>query len=376
LIATGLHSCGHDVRLFIPQRFEPGPLEEDYEGIKVVWGTEAHGKNWNSLPELLRARVSLFKKVTRAAKEGMHWVICSNIGSEGVPLLISLRRQGVRVAAEYCDMRLRPKRMTGKAGLRYAWQSCADAVVPRFSQLNVPISTYLDRWLKNKAPETPTIILPPLVDSDRFQSLPERARSFRDQWQIPPEKTLVSYLGSFWDLEGIAVLLKAAQQLMTEGWDFYLAISGDAVPGRANDDVSAMVQGFKMGQRTRLTGWLKTEEVLAALSAADITVVPKLNHVANQAGVPTKIAEYLSAAKPVLTSRIGDIPHYLKDGESAYFAEPGSVESLKAALKSALSDGPKRERIGLAGREVAEKIFDYRAATRRLSEHFTSVPVC
>jgi glycosyltransferase involved in cell wall biosynthesis len=46
------------------------------------------------------------------------------------------------------------------------------------------------------------------------------------------------------------------------------------------------------------------------------------------------------------------------DGESVYFAEPGSVDSFALAMRRALSNPEEAKQIGLNGREVAETHFN------------------
>ncbi len=51
-----------------------------------------------------------------------------------------------------------------------------------------------------------------------------------------------------------------------------------------------------------------------------------------QGGFPTKLGEYLATGNPVCATTVGEIPDYLVDGESVYFAVPGSVDSFADAM--------------------------------------------
>jgi glycosyltransferase involved in cell wall biosynthesis len=60
----------------------------------------------------------------------------------------------------------------------------------------------------------------------------------------------------------------------------------------------------------------------------------------------------------VITSKIGHIPSYLADKQSAILVRPGSVDSIVEALEFVLENEEQALQIGRAGRDIAEKEFD------------------
>jgi glycosyltransferase involved in cell wall biosynthesis len=74
-------------------------------------------------------------------------------------------------------------------------------------------------------------------------------------------------------------------------------------------------------------------------------------------GFPTKLGEYLLTGNPVVVTSVGDIPLFLKDGESAYLVEPDNIEEFAAKLDYVLSHYEESKRVGQNGREVALKHF-------------------
>ncbi len=192
-----------------------------------------------------------------------------------------------------------------------------------------------------------------------------KAKAFKTNWRLDGIP-VVAYLGGYWNVDGVGVLLKAASKLATAGEQFQLVISGAALEGRDCDDVPRLTEELGLSDRTVLTGWLPTDEVIAAMSAADVLVVPKLDHIANVAGVPTKLAEYLAVGRAVVVSRVGDIPLYLSDNEDALLCDPGDARSLTTALQRVLRDPELREHLARNARQTAIKHFDYRTAARQI----------
>ncbi len=92
----------------------------------------------------------------------------------------------------------------------------------------------------------------------------------------------------------------------------------------------------------------------------------------SEGGFPSKLGEYLSTGNPVVITNTGEISDYLEDGVSAFIAEPDSIESFSDKLEEAYKS-PISKSIGLKGKEVAEKYFDYKIQASKLSSFFREV---
>ncbi len=367
MIAKGLVASGRAACLVVPQRFRPGMLTGELDGLKIYWGATATSENRFTMRERIRARQAAIRLVDRLAAEGLDWLILYNLGLEGMPLLLSARRRGARVAVEYCDVRAKAKFPTMEDRVRTVWHAAADNLVPRYTDLNLAISRFLEDWLRRKAPRTPTLVVPPLVDTDRFQVRRDKADDFRRKWGIGT-LPMIGYLGSYWSVEGLSGLLRAARNLDSSGLRFKLVIAGAAVPGRECDDVAALAKKLDIEPRVVQTGWLDTEEVIAAMSAADILVAPKTNDVANRAGLATKMVEYLAMGRAVVATRVGDVPLYLRDAEDCLLCEPDNEAELTDCLRRLLQDPSMRAEIGFHARRTACEQFDFRPVGRRVLE--------
>ena len=110
------------------------------------------------------------------------------------------------------------------------------------------------------------------------------------------------------------------------------------------------------------------EEAISIMKNADCLVLARPDSLQARAGFPTKLGEYLATGRPVVVTKVGEIPRYLKDGVSAYLAEPGSVESVREKIMEVLRDPARAERIGVAGKEVAKRCFDWHVHAEELQE--------
>lgn len=90
------------------------------------------------------------------------------------------------------------------------------------------------------------------------------------------------------------------------------------------------------------------EELNRMYRMADVYVLPSYHE-----GFPRTIWEAMANSLPVVTTRVGSIPHYLRDGEDALVIEPGDADALAGALRTVLTDGELRRRLIRNGHRIA-----------------------
>ena len=119
-----------------------------------------------------------------------------------------------------------------------------------------------------------------------------------------------------------------------------------------------------LAARVDLVGYLSRAELLALYERAHALLIPLFDDQRSRARFPTKIGEYLAAARPVVTNSVGEIPRYFTDGVDAIVCPPGDPVAFGRAIADLLSDPARAALIGRRGRRVAETRFHY-AALRR-----------
>ena len=117
-----------------------------------------------------------------------------------------------------------------------------------------------------------------------------------------------------------------------------------------------------------LTGFVNPEKIPDNLYQSRLLVLSRPESKQAQGGFPTKLGEYLATGVPVAVTRVGEIPNYLIDGQNAFLAEPGDIESFADAMKRALVDKKVSRKVGLAGREIAIRCFSHSIQGRMIKE--------
>nr|WP_290222664.1 glycosyltransferase family 4 protein [Trichocoleus desertorum] len=85
------------------------------------------------------------------------------------------------------------------------------------------------------------------------------------------------------------------------------------------------------------------------VSAAHIIVVPQRDTPAAQAQFPLKLTDGMAMAKPILSTKVGDIPEIL--GETGYLVEPSSPEAIAEKISWMFQNLEEANQRGIQARE-------------------------
>lgn len=107
-------------------------------------------------------------------------------------------------------------------------------------------------------------------------------------------------------------------------------------------------------------------------AGAAALLAPLHNDIRSLARFPSKIADYLMAARPVVSCDVGDVSEYLQDKQTAYLCRPDDLIAFSESLRLALND-KNRENIAKNGRLLAQKCFDHRIHGKRLLDFINTL---
>lgn len=159
--------------------------------------------------------------------------------------------------------------------------------------------------------------------------------------------------------DGIEDLIKAFT-LISEGYpDLRLVLIGHAF----ETDMIRLKQVAKQGrsgEKILFTGVKGRNEIPGLLKNAKILALARPANLQAAGGFPTKLGEYLSTARPVVVTKVGEIADYLVDHENAYLAEPDNPASVASCFSEILDNYDQALLIGRQGRELAQRAFNYR----------------
>ena len=118
--------------------------------------------------------------------------------------------------------------------------------------------------------------------------------------------------------------------------------------------------------RVHFLGQVTRTEVPNYLKNAKVLTLSRPPSIVADAGFPSKLTEYLATGKPVVVTKVGEIPNYLTDGLNAFLSEAGSVEAFSEKLDFVLGNYEFAKKVGLKGKELTSTIFNYNFQSGRI----------
>lgn len=222
------------------------------------------------------------------------------------------------------------------------------------------ISHYLENWVKEENKRTnrkvKSIYVPILTDTNEIEPA----------FFSPIEKTVL-FAGSPVYSETISFLLEAMKIVWSRFNECRLVITGGASESTLGQ---AILDGDK---KIRYTGFVERSLLLREYSEATVLAIPLFDNIQSHARFPTKLGEYLTSGRPVVTNGVGEIPRFLCDKVNACVSSPGDIQAFAEAICFLLSNPEKAKVIGRNGRHVAVEHFHYANYGKELCEFMTSL---
>lgn len=369
-IAKEMVSQGQEVSLLIPFARHPGPSTSEIDGIQVDWCyvprsvesliTKAGYVRFSV--QIISRILFMFTFICRSLTNKYDWLYLYQPGLEGLMAAAIARVTGHRVCSEYVDKLSTDDYPGFFRKCIYITLQIADLVVPRMSSVIFVISSELERRYRKLSPHAKISILPTIVDSDLFKTgNPER---YRQEFGLINSKVIV-YTGSFTRPQGVKSIVEALLLVVKEHPSARLLIAGGSM-SPDSDNISDLITEYNLSKYIVYLGVLNLHDVIDLLAAADLFVLPKLNHVLNHAGLSTKLAEYLAVGRPVVASSVGDVPLYLQNEVHALLCEPGNVQELASNICKLLSNDALAKQIGKQGQLLASEVFGVKPNVSRV----------
>jgi glycosyltransferase involved in cell wall biosynthesis len=128
----------------------------------------------------------------------------------------------------------------------------------------------------------------------------------------------------------------------------------------------AAVAGAELCLAVREEKWRNQEEMLEFYQSLDVYICAS-----DSEGTPNPCLEAAACGLPVLTTRVGNMPELIRDGENGFFVER-DVTDIAEKLGRLRDDPGLRMRLGQAARKAVEP-WDWRWQAARYDEMFQTV---
>lgn len=220
--------------------------------------------------------------------------------------------------------------------------------------------------LREEFQVSPHIIhpLPDCADTERFHPRlvdTDQSHKLRQQLGIPPDRTIVAYLGLLTDYQGIPFLIEAAAKLKVAGEKTHFLIMG--YPNVQH--YIGMAQKANVSDYVTFTGKIEYRDAPLYLSLGDIAVAPKVSTTEGSG----KLLNYMALAQPVVAFDTPVHREYL--GDFGQYVPRGDVVGLCRAIKLLADDAIYRNQVGTQLRVRAEKQYNWQRAGEKISKIYS-----
>lgn len=222
------------------------------------------------------------------------------------------------------------------------------------------ISNYLGDWAREMGFRGPLEIVPNGVDVKKFN--PPAGGQISD-FKTNENKVLIT-VSRLVKKNAIGNIIEALRYLPG---NVKLWILGT---GSLEKELKFLVSSFNFQDRVKFLGHISHNDLPEYFQKADIFVRPSLSE-----GLGNSFLEAMAAGIPIIGTRVGGIPDFLKDGETGLFCETNNPKSIAEKVKLLLENDELRRKIVFNARELVVKNYDWNLIAERMRKIFSNLSI-
>lgn len=231
----------------------------------------------------------------------------------------------------------------------------------RYCDRIIPISTGLQEmlWRRHRIPPEKTVLIESATDPELFHLMDRLA--CRQRLGLDPAGRYVGFVGSFFQHQGIDILIDAAPTILHRFPDVRFLLVGDGV---MRQTWAERISERTLSASFLFTGQVPYSEVPLYIGATDLCVAPFLADRGDAS--PLKLFDYLACGRPVVASNIHPLHDLLSRAQGIASVPPEEPEMLAKEIIRLLEDQEAARRLGENGRRWVLEAHSWRAAAERL----------
>src|SRR5438445_7383068 len=207
------------------------------------------------------------------------------------------------------------------------------------------------------------------VDLQKFKPPRDRMK-FRREMGFRTDTPVIGNIGMIRPDKGQLILVEAAHLILAEHPDARFVIVGQGTGLlKRGINVRNAIDRAGLAEKIIMTGYRwDTPNVYAA---CDMVVIASLHTEAS----PIVLREAFASGRPVIATKVGDIPEILRDRANSLLIEPGDTQALAAAIVEFISEPELAARCALNGFSYAAEHFSFdKMMEAKLRADFDVVP--
>jgi PEP-CTERM/exosortase A-associated glycosyltransferase len=183
-------------------------------------------------------------------------------------------------------------------------------------------------------------------------------------------KLVLGFIGSFFDFEGLDLLLKAFVVLCKSTNDVRLLLVGDGIEG---PNLRAQALELGLGDRVVFAGSVPHADVLRYYSLMDVLIYPRKSLRITELVTPLKPLEAMAMGKLVVASDVGGLRELIRDGVTGFLFRAGDVVDLAETVQRVVT---RKDVLTHVGEEATRYIRERHSWSTVVSEYLPVYQRC
>lgn len=218
------------------------------------------------------------------------------------------------------------------------------------SDIVLTVSESLNRHIKSFR-KKPTYTIQNGIDLKAFKRIGKKGA--RKILKLPKGKIIIC-VGEISIFKGVDTLIEAFKEVKKAVPDSYLLLSGKILDNIDVKQDSIIYEEYP-----------KRDDVITALNAADVAVLPNKKNFFSEYCFPYKLAEYMAAGLPIVATDMGDVSIILSKYENS-LCIPGDKEDMADKIIKTLKSRKKADYEGIV------KGFTWESLSRKIDKIITA----
>ena len=208
-----------------------------------------------------------------------------------------------------------------------------------------------------------SVVIPNGVDIDIFKPIEDK-KALRRKLGIF-SSYVFSCVSRLEYKNGTHDLIEAMRHIEKRFKDFTLVIVGD---GTDREKLQDLAKRLNIRDKVMFTGAIPHKETAKYIGCSDVFIRPSLAE-----GFGIVFIEAMAAGVPVIGTKVGGIPDFLKDGETGIFCKVSNPESIAEKIIFLLSDHDLNQRIARNGLRLVRENYTWDNVARRMGRVYTNL---
>ena len=212
-------------------------------------------------------------------------------------------------------------------------------------------------------------IIPNAVNIESFPQLSEKCSSLQKKFQLN-DAFVVGFAGSFYQYEGLDILIKALAITKKMGLNIKVLLVGG---GFQLDNILALIEQLDLKKDVVLTGRVPHSEIKDYYSVMDVTALPRKSMRLTELVTPLKPLEAMALGVPVIGSDIGGHRELIEHNNTGLLFDPDNPQALADTLSSLVNGDIDIKSLITNGRTYVEEVRNWPVSIANYPKVYRSV---